>query len=275
MNHDHTPRAQLSALLDGALDADRLRFLLRRLQHDGELADTLARWQLAADALRGAACAPAPSGFVEAVAARVAGEAPPQPASALPPALPPASADASRVEPRASRLGWFSGGALAASVAIALLVGLRPGQVPVPPAVQVAQAPPMPMPSAAPAPPRLVGEVDAAAPAARVSLAASLPEKPTGRTLASRSRVRQVASAASTPTPAAEPVSQPVVAAAESATDPFRQPPAQAWPRAHLPTGASQGAFNVRFGGDAAADPFQPRAESRQVADPPIANGNP
>ena len=71
MNPHDTHREQLSALIDGALDADRSRFLLRRLQHDGALADDLSRWQLAGDALRGQATAPAPDGFAEAIAMRL------------------------------------------------------------------------------------------------------------------------------------------------------------------------------------------------------------
>ena len=39
-------REQLSALMDGALPEDQTRFLLRRLQHDDELAGSWERWRI-------------------------------------------------------------------------------------------------------------------------------------------------------------------------------------------------------------------------------------
>ena len=53
-------RQQLSALVDGELAADEARFMLRRLQHDGEVSSCQERWQLLGDVMRGQACAPAP-----------------------------------------------------------------------------------------------------------------------------------------------------------------------------------------------------------------------
>lgn len=108
-------RQQLSALVDGELAADEARFLLRRLQHDPELSACQERWQLFGDALRGQACAPAPSGFAERVAAAVAAE----------PAPVAAGAGKARTAPRrAGWLGWGGGAALAASVAaVALFMG--------------------------------------------------------------------------------------------------------------------------------------------------------
>ncbi|HWU69970.1 MAG TPA: RseA family anti-sigma factor, partial [Pseudoxanthomonas sp.] len=44
-------RLQLSALIDGDLSPDEARFLLRRLQHDGELNACWERWQLCGDVL--------------------------------------------------------------------------------------------------------------------------------------------------------------------------------------------------------------------------------
>src|SRR5690606_36407727 len=46
-------RRQLSAMLDGELSPDQARFMLRRLQHDGELAACWERWQVCGDVLRG------------------------------------------------------------------------------------------------------------------------------------------------------------------------------------------------------------------------------
>ena len=70
---DHN-RLQLSAMLDGALAPDQARFLLRRLQHDGELAGCWSRWQLVGDILRGQGGAMVPAGFAQRVALAVASE---------------------------------------------------------------------------------------------------------------------------------------------------------------------------------------------------------
>lgn len=53
----HT-RLQLSQLIDSELPMDEARFLLRRLQHNEELANCQERWQLYGDVLRGVALAP-------------------------------------------------------------------------------------------------------------------------------------------------------------------------------------------------------------------------
>ncbi|HEY0332445.1 MAG TPA: RseA family anti-sigma factor, partial [Stenotrophomonas sp.] len=93
-------RQQLSALVDGQLPADEARFLLRRLQHDDELAGCQERWQLCGDVLRGMAAAPAPLDFVARVQRAVASEAQ-APAVPVP-----------------ARHGWrWGSGAIAASVA--------------------------------------------------------------------------------------------------------------------------------------------------------------
>ncbi|MEJ7746497.1 MAG: sigma-E factor negative regulatory protein [Luteimonas sp.] len=107
-------RQQLSALMDGALSPDEARFLVRRLQHDVELAQCLDRWHMAGDALRGEAQAILPAGFAERVAAAIAVE--------------PASVPAG-VSSRLNRGGlrWAGGAALAASVAlVALFVTRQP-----------------------------------------------------------------------------------------------------------------------------------------------------
>ncbi|MDW7602952.1 sigma-E factor negative regulatory protein, partial [Stenotrophomonas maltophilia] len=66
---DQRHREQLSALVDGELGADEARFLLRRMEHDPELAGCQERWQLLGDVMRGQASALAPAGFSAAVAA--------------------------------------------------------------------------------------------------------------------------------------------------------------------------------------------------------------
>ncbi len=60
---DQRHREQLSALVDGELGADEARFLLRRMEHDPELAGCQERWQLLGDVMRGHASALAPAGF--------------------------------------------------------------------------------------------------------------------------------------------------------------------------------------------------------------------
>ena len=54
---DQRHREQLSALVDGELGADEARFLLRRMEHDPELAGCQERWQLLGDVMRGQASA--------------------------------------------------------------------------------------------------------------------------------------------------------------------------------------------------------------------------
>ena len=110
---DNHYQQQLSAWMDGDLPSDEARFLLRRLQHDDELASRLGRWQLCGDVLRGQAQAPAPAGFAERVAAAVNAE----------PSLLAASATAPRAR---SNLRVWGGGALAASVAAIAAEAVQP-----------------------------------------------------------------------------------------------------------------------------------------------------
>lgn len=107
---DHN-RQQLSALMDGELVPDEARFLLRRLQHDESLAQSLSRWQLCGDILRGQVHAPAPEGFARGVAAAIAND---RDASAV--ARPAAGWHPAR---------WGTGLALAASVAVVALFVAR------------------------------------------------------------------------------------------------------------------------------------------------------
>ena len=125
---DNHYQQQLSAWIDGDLPSDEARFLLRRLQHDDELASRLGRWQLCGDVLRGQAQAPAPAGFAERVAAAVNAE----------PSLLAASATAPRAR---SNLRVWGGGALAASVAAIALFMVRQqvlDETPVPSTASVA-----------------------------------------------------------------------------------------------------------------------------------------
>ena len=110
-------RRQLSAMLDGELSPDQARFMLRRLQHDRELAARWERWQVCGDVLRGRGHALLPADFSSRVAAAIAA---PQTAGT-------AQAAASAGSARPHRLLRWGGGALAASVAlVALLMVIFP-----------------------------------------------------------------------------------------------------------------------------------------------------
>jgi sigma-E factor negative regulatory protein RseA len=102
--HEH-----LSALMDGELERDRTRFLLKRIASDAELPRRWTRYHLARQALRRQHVAALAPGFAEAVFARLEQE--------------PASRS---VHAGAHWLRWGAGGAIAASVAVAALVLTRP-----------------------------------------------------------------------------------------------------------------------------------------------------
>lgn len=102
-------REQLSALIDNELDRDRTRFLLKRADHDMELVTLWQRWHLAGEAMRGTAL-PLNKDFLRGIRERLDGEAP-----------------AIVALPRHVRaLRWGGGFAVAASVALATLLLVRP-----------------------------------------------------------------------------------------------------------------------------------------------------
>jgi len=113
---------QLSALMDGELPRDELRFLLRRMAGDPELAQAWSRYQLARATLRREVTVSLRSGFAEAVMARVAAEHPAR-------------------RRGMAVLRWAGGGAIAAAVAVVALVGTQPARVETPATAFVAQAP--------------------------------------------------------------------------------------------------------------------------------------
>jgi sigma-E factor negative regulatory protein RseA len=112
-------REQLSALMDGELDRDAARFLLRRVDADTQLTATWERFHLARAALRRQGSLAAGDGFAARVMAQLADE--------------PAPRTSVRFE------GWrrlVAGGAIAAGVAVAALMlvrpeGRTPGQEPI------------------------------------------------------------------------------------------------------------------------------------------------
>ncbi len=95
-------RERLSALLDGELERDDLRFLLRRIGHDTESAACWSRYCIARQVLRRGPVAILSDDFSAATMARLAGE--------------PAPAGGHR-----PWLRWVSGGAIAAGVAVVAL----------------------------------------------------------------------------------------------------------------------------------------------------------
>ena len=115
---DRYHRQQLSAMLDGELSPDQARFMLRRLQHDVELAERWERWQMSGDVLRGQRNALLPADFASRVSMAITDEQ-------SQPVQQPARSGGQRV------LRWGGGAALAASVAMAaLLVGRQGGPMP-------------------------------------------------------------------------------------------------------------------------------------------------
>ncbi len=285
MNPNDTHREQLSALIDGALDTDQSRFLLRRLQHDDELANSLSRWQLAGDVLRGQAEAPAPVGFAEAIAARIADEPLPQ-VEGDGISVPARAVSAGDVSARAAvargaRWRWFGGGAMAASLAIASVLALRPDAPVNAPADYAVTAATSPDTSAAPVVEAAVGNTVAASTAiavaepvensvsaatssairsndiepapVRVARAAPAPTR--------TSTVRERDVEATSPRIDLPEDSAPHTAQTQPATgdDPFQPPAAKPWPRAVIP-GAGSGTFNASFNRDASYYPFAPRS---------------
>ena len=103
---------QLSALLDGELPRDELRFLLRRLDSDSALARRWSRYHIVSAVLKREYAQPgAGEQFVSGVMSRLDAEAP---------QVAPRSGVGSRL------LRWAGGGAIAASVAVVALLATRP-----------------------------------------------------------------------------------------------------------------------------------------------------
>lgn len=112
MNHHESPdqlKQQLSALMDGELERDPARFLIKRVPGDQELSGCWERWHVAGDCLRGQAAAPLRDDF----AARIASALEAETAS-------PVRAGGGAL------LKWAGGFAVAASVALAALLAVSP-----------------------------------------------------------------------------------------------------------------------------------------------------
>jgi len=126
-------RQQLSAMLDGELPVDEAKFMLRRLEHDVELAECWERWQVCGEVLRGRVDRVLSQDFAARVA--VAIQAP------LPRSHASGGLNAHR-RPRRRALYW-GGAGMAASLALvaAVLVIRLPGDQGLPePAAVVADS---------------------------------------------------------------------------------------------------------------------------------------
>lgn len=263
-------RQQLSAMLDGELSPDQGKFMLRRLQHDAELAACWERWQVCGDVLRGQRNALLPADFAQRVALAVAGDA----------TAPGTAHEARNTRPRFAR--WGGGAAIAASVALLAVFASRqlsvPGELPGPQATPMVAAMPVPSAPAVEDAPVLDAVADAGVPG-ELPLQAVATATAAAAAVGSGARrpaVQRQRSAADTrvagirPTPAilapAANDSAVAASAASMVVDPFPMPEAvgaRPWPRALLP---SAGTFNVADGRlaprEPAFKPFLPRDRS-------------
>ena len=239
---DHN-RLQLSALMDGAVSPDEARFLLRRLQHDEDLAACWTRWQLCGDVLRGHASAIVPADFSRRVASAIAAET-----------GRPAHAGSSSAS---TWVRWGGGVALAASVAvIALFVNRQMPASQAPAQTEIATT----VPAATPANPT---PASPAAPDTATQLAAAVAVADVPRRAVRRSR-RQSQRAAIRMSERAPQAQVATAASAPTQSNPFAPDAviqSRPWPRALLPNAPTSGAFTVEFGSSTAPSfyPFAPR----------------
>lgn len=105
-------REQLSALMDGELDGDATRFLLKRCDADAELVQCWQRWHVTGEVMRGGQVTPFRIDLVQAVS--MALDAEDKPAAGF----------------GRTALRWGGGFAIAASVALAALIVVQPGEAP-------------------------------------------------------------------------------------------------------------------------------------------------
>jgi len=224
-------RQQLSAMLDGELPVDEAKFMLRRLEHDVELAECWERWQVCGEVLRGQVSRVLAEDFAARVA--VAIQAP------LPRSRASGGLNAHR-RPRRRALYW-GGAGMAASLALvaAVLVVRLPGD-------EV-----LPEPSAVVADSSDVSAI-AALPEAQVALAEPAPIHvvPEPSPVVVQAPVREVGVAAM--------ASDRAELAARELLAPTAPVPAvpRPWPRAV----GGAGRFAVGYGAaPMPMDPFQPR----------------
>jgi len=281
--HPRDDRETLSALFDGELAADAMRFALKRLDHDAGWRNTCGRWVLIGDALRGEGAVAAPSDFASGVMQLLASQT-------HAPAVPSVAAQASQAALSAqgvSRRRWAGGAALAASVAMAAVLVVRPFSEPsspgsgaqvtaVAPGTGIQAAPSQPVQSVAQV---SIAPASAAGASSLPAIAAADAPQPTagGRRSARSARavLRPTQSAITTPVGEAA----VVVASADPARpQPFHPPTddivTRPWPRAVLSGNANAGALTVDFGTGSASPsfyPFEPRLPSQDPGSAPQA----
>jgi Meckel syndrome type 1 protein len=279
--HPRDDREALSALFDGELPGDAIRFALRRLDHDAGWREACGRWQLIGDALRGEATSVAPPDFASGVMRMLAAE------GAVGVVTSPASAHAMEAaSPAASRRRWIGGGAaLAASVAVAAVLVVGPfSRSPSPTDDRQVAAGVVSPPSQAPVVQSVESGIATAAVATSPASATTVAVTDVPRSTPRRSI--RTATPRSTPPAMVAPVQSPsdgrataVATTASETARPFH--PAvddivtRPWPRAVLPDNTA-GAVTVGFGTSAATPslyPFEPRlppdaAAPETVAEP-------
>ena len=257
-------RQQLSALMDGALAPDEARFLLRRLQHDGELSACWERWQLAGETMRGRATVMLPAGFAARIGEAIA-EAP--------------LASKGHTPPRASWARWGGSVALVASVAVVALLATRPApNTPAQPAATVAVATPAPnieSPVSATSPPEpITAQPSSAGPTVASVAVADAPPRRSARRVRATQPTR-VEALAPMPT-SAEPATEAAVAASGASTqmphpfDASALPSSRPWPRAVLPQFGASGALTAgtEAGSSPSFYPFEPRMPEDAAEEP-------
>ena len=287
-NHEYET---LCALFDGELRGDEARFALKRLGHDAQWRDTVGRWQLYGDALRGQAHGVAANGFADRVALALREE---QTQHVMP------------AKGGGSRRAWM-GGALAASVAVAALFVTRPFSDDAPSTSSRVSPPVASGPTATPTP-RIAATAASRAPAitaprASVSPGAANPRSPDntpGARVAaaavaavdvprrvSERRSTRPQNARSTQRPGRA-IAAPAIAASATQTaiadaapaasrKPFQpdhvEPASRPWPRAVLPQYAGNGALTASFGTSSAASPsfypFEPQTAAPSAEESP------
>ncbi|WP_457095794.1 RseA family anti-sigma factor [Lysobacter sp. P5_B9] len=281
--HPRDDREALSALFDGELPGDAIRFALRRLDHDAGWREACGRWQLIGDALRGEATSVAPPDFASGVMRMLAAE------GAVGVVTSPASAHAMEAASSAvSRRRWIGGGAaLAASVAVAAVLVVGPfSRSPSPAGDRQVAAGVVSPPNQAP----VAQSVEAGAVESRTATAAVATSPASATAVAvtdvPRTTPRRPVRSTARSTPAtAAPVQSPsgarataVATTASETTRPFHPPVddivTRPWPRAVLPAENTAGAVTVGFGTSAAAPsfyPFEPRLPPEATAHETVA----
>lgn len=269
-------RETLSALFDGELSADAMRFALKRLDHDAGWRDTCGRWQVIGDALRGEPSAAARPDFAAGVMRMLVDERQAAFAGV------PASMQQASPSQVVSRRRWVGGAALAASVAMAAVLVARPFSEPTTPAprseVVVAssssgQSPSLAEPASASLDstlPTTAASPDQVRSVADASKSAT--SRRNARTARAPSRPARVVPASAPPS-AAEAGTAVAAATPETGRQPFH-PPAddivtRPWPRAVLTDSTAAGALTVDFGSGTGSPPFypfEPRLPSQEPA---------